>query len=111
MNFVKGKVIGPAEADSLLGRVRCFVPSGCQTGSELTLAIHPEHLSLSRSRNENHPAFKGKVVSINYVGDATLFEVEVSGVALRVKQPGAPVFAVGDPATIVLPQDSWHVYP
>jgi ABC-type sugar transport system ATPase subunit len=102
-------VIGPAEADSLLGRVRCCVPPACETGSAVTLAIRPEQLSLSR--DENHPAIKGKVVSINYVGDATLFEVEVRGSALRVKQPGAPLFAVGDPATIVLPQDSWHVYP
>jgi ABC-type sugar transport system ATPase subunit len=77
----------------------------------VTLAIRPEHLRLSPSRDENHPAVKGKVVGISYVGDATLFEVEVGGAALRVKQPGAPVFTVGDPATIVLPQDSWHVYP
>jgi ABC-type Fe3+/spermidine/putrescine transport system ATPase subunit len=110
MNFISAKVTGPAEADSLLGRVRCSVPPACQAGSEVTLAIRPEHLSLSRSPVEHHPAIKGKVVGINYVGDATLFEVEVGGAALRVKQPGAPVFAVGDPATIVLTQDSWHVY-
>jgi ABC-type sugar transport system ATPase subunit len=77
----------------------------------VTLAIRPEHLSLSPSRDATHPAIRGKVVGMNYVGDATLFEVEVEGAALRVKQPGAPLFAVGDPATIVLPQDSWHVYP
>jgi ABC-type Fe3+/spermidine/putrescine transport system ATPase subunit len=111
MNFVKGKVIGPAEADSLLGRVRCSLPPSCQTGSEVTLAIRPEHLSLARSPDGNTPTVKGKIVGINYVGDATLFELEVSGAALRVKQPGAPVFAVGDAATIVLPQDAWHVYP
>jgi iron(III) transport system ATP-binding protein len=110
MNFVKGKVMGAAEADSPLGRVRCPVPPSCPTGSDVILAIRPENLSLARSPDQNHPAVKGKVVTINYVGDATLFEVEVGGAVLRVKQPGAPVFAVGDSATIVLPQDSWHVY-
>jgi iron(III) transport system ATP-binding protein len=110
MNFVKGKIIGPAEADSFLGKVRCSVPPACQTGSEVTLAIRPEDLSLSRSRDENHPTVKGKIVGINYVGDATLFEVEVEGSALRIKQPGAPVFTVGDPATILLPPNGWLVY-
>jgi iron(III) transport system ATP-binding protein len=110
MNFVKGRIIGPAEADSFLGKVRCSVPPACQTGSEVTLAIRPEDLRLSRSRDENHPTVKGKIVGINYVGDATLFEVEVEGSALRVKQAGAPVFTVGDPATILLPPNGWLVY-
>ncbi len=111
MNFVKAKIIGPAEADSLLGRVRCSMPPGCLTGSDVTLAIRPESLSLARRPELNHLAVEGKVVTINYVGDATLFEVEVAGAQVRIKQPGAPVFAVGDAATIVFPQDSWHVYP
>jgi iron(III) transport system ATP-binding protein len=111
MNFVKGRVTGSAEADSLFGRVRCTLPPGCETGRDVTLAIRPEHLSLARRPEEDRPVVKGTVVGINYVGDATLFEVEVGGAQLRVKQPGAPNFAVGDPAAIVLPQDSWHVYP
>ena len=111
MNFLKGKVVGPAEADSLLGRVRCPMPPGCQTGSDVTLAIRPENLSLARRPELNHPAVEGKVVTINYVGDATLFEVDAGGTQLRIKQPGAPVFSVGDAATIVLPQDFWHAYP
>lgn len=110
MNFINAKVVGPAEADSFLGTVRCRVPPACQTGSAVTLAVRPEDLSLSRSPDQTYPDMKGTVVSINYVGDATLFEVEVRGMALRVKQPGAPLFAVGDLATIVLPPDSWHVY-
>lgn len=110
MNFINAKVVGPAEADSFLGRVRCRVPQAFQTGTAVTLAIRPEDLSLSRSPDQTHPDMKGTIVSINYVGDATLFEVEVRGMALRVKQPGAPLFAIGDPATIVLPEDSWQVY-
>ncbi|HET8564808.1 MAG TPA: ABC transporter ATP-binding protein [Candidatus Binatia bacterium] len=111
MNFIKGKVVGPRETDSILGRLHCSVPPNCQSGSHVTLAIRPEHLTLSRDALATNPAVRGKVISINYVGDATLFEVEVGGVALRVKQPGAPGLAVGDFATIALPPDGWQIYP
>ena len=110
MNFVPSKIVGPEEADSPLGRLRCSVPQTCQNGSEVTLAIRPEHLSLSRQPHQSCPTVQGKIVNINYVGDATFFEVEVSGVSLRVKQPGAPSFCVGENATVVLSPDSWHLY-
>ncbi|MGH7775441.1 MAG: ABC transporter ATP-binding protein [Candidatus Binatia bacterium] len=110
MNFIRSKIVGPGEAESPLGRLRCRMPPTCQAGSEVTLAVRPENLSLSRHIDQHQPMVKGKILSINYVGDATLFEVEAGGVALRVKQPGAPAFAVGEPATVVLPPDSWHLF-
>jgi len=111
MNFIKGKIVGPGEADSVLGRLQCSVPPNFQPGSHVTLAIRPEHLLLSRYGIAPNLSVKGKITSINYVGDATLFEVEVDGVVLRVKQPGAPALAVGELATVVLPPESWQVYP
>lgn len=110
MNFIKGKVVAPGEAESVLGRLHCSLPPSCQSGTPVTLAIRPEHLGLARQAGASNAAIKGKVTSINYVGDATLFEVEVRGVALRVKQPGAPALAVGEIATIVLPPESWQIY-
>jgi iron(III) transport system ATP-binding protein len=111
MNFIKARIVGPGEAESILGRHRCAMPAGCQSGSDVTVAIRPEQLSLCRDALMNNAAIKGKITTINYVGDATLFEVEVNGVALRVKQSGAPGLAVGDLATIVFPPQSWQVYP
>lgn len=110
MNFVPSKIVGPEEADSPLGRLRCSVPQACQSGSEVILAVRPEHLSLSRQPHQSCPSVQGKIVNVNYVGDSTFFEVEVSGVPLRVKQPGAPSFSVGERATVVLSPDAWHVY-
>jgi iron(III) transport system ATP-binding protein len=110
MNFVHGKITGHGEADSPLGRLPCSVPPGCLTGSTVTLAIRPEHLSLSRHTDHNYPTVKGKIISMNYMGDATLFEVDVGGLALRVKQPGAPDFAVGEQTSVILPPDCWRVY-
>ena len=108
MNFIRGKVIDSGQVDSPFGSLRCPVPPTCQTGSEVTLAARPEHLSLSRYADQNYPGVKGKVISKHYVGDATLFEVAVGGVALRVKLAGAPDFAVGEQTTVVLPPDCWH---
>lgn len=111
MNFIKGKIVGPGEAESILGRLNCSVPSTCHAGSQVTLAIRPEHLTLSRLGAAIKSGVNGKIISINYVGDATLFEVEVRGVVLRVKQSGTPGLTVGDPAAILLPPESWQVYP
>ncbi|MBI2358642.1 MAG: ABC transporter ATP-binding protein [Deltaproteobacteria bacterium] len=110
MNFVPSKVVGPGEADSPFGRVRCSVPPTCQNGSEIILAVRPEHLGLSRQPHQSCPSVQGRIVHVNYVGDSTFFEVEVSGVPLRIKQPGAPGFSVGEPATVLLSPDAWHVY-
>ena len=110
MNFIRGKIVGSGEVESPLGKLRCSLPQNCQQGSEVTLAIRPEHLSLSRQSHPNGPTVQGKIVNINYVGDATFFEVEVGGVSLRVKQPGAPGFCVGESAAVVLSPDSWHLY-
>jgi hypothetical protein len=50
-------------------------------------------------------------VNKTYLGDAVLFEVEVSGVKLVVKLPGEAGFTVGQRVTVVLPTDHWHIYP
>jgi iron(III) transport system ATP-binding protein len=110
MNFISTKIVGSDEAESPFGRLRCVIPQGCPGGNDVTLAIRPEHLSLTRNTAKNCAGVKGKILSINYVGDATLFEVDLSGVALKVKQPGTPGFAVGEYATVVLSPDSWHLY-
>lgn len=111
MNFIRGKVVVPGEVDSPLGRLPCSIPVTCQTGSEITLAIRPEHLTLSRHGNQNWPTVEAKIVSRNYVGDATLFEVEACGVTLRVKISGDMGFAVGQKALIGLRPDRLCVYP
>lgn len=111
MNFFKGKVIAPEQVDSPLGVLRCPVPPGCQSGSEVTLAIRPEHLKLTRCTDQNEAAVRGRIITRNYLGDATLLEVEVRGVVVRVKMEMAADFTVGQQAVIVLPADRWSVYP
>ncbi|MEK7334640.1 MAG: ABC transporter ATP-binding protein [Candidatus Binatota bacterium] len=110
MNFIRGKVTGPGQVDSPLGKLRCPVPPACQTGSEVTLAIRPEHLILLHHPSQGSEALGGKIVSKNYLGDTSLFEVEVNGAALSVKLPGDSDFAVGQQIVVVVAPDRWRVY-
>ena len=110
MNFIRGKVTGPGQVDSPLGRLRCPVPPACQTGSEVTLAIRPEHLILLHHPSQGSEALEGKIASKNYLGDTSLFEVEVNGTALSVKLPGDSDFAVGQQIVVVVAPDRWRVY-
>ena len=110
MNFIRGKVTGPGQVDSPLGKLRCPVPPACQTGSEVTLAIRPEHLILLPHPSRGSEALEGKIASKNYLGDTSLFEVEVNGTALSVKLPGDSDFAVGQQIVVVVAPDRWRVY-
>ncbi|MEK6614110.1 MAG: ABC transporter ATP-binding protein [Candidatus Binatota bacterium] len=110
MNFIRGKVTGPGQVDSPLGKLRCPVPPACQTGSEVTLAIRPEHLILLHHPSQGSEALEGKIASKNYLGDTSLFEVEVNGAALSVKLPGDSDFAVGQQIVVVVAPDRWRVY-
>lgn len=108
MNFIRSRNIGQGEIETPLGRLRCPVPPNCGVGSDVILAIRPENLTLTRELAPG--SARGMIVSVNYLGDSTLFEVEAGGVALRVKQPGPPAYAVGDWVGLLLPSDSWHIY-
>lgn len=110
MNFMPGRVLGPDEVDSPLGRVRCAVPPACRAGHEVTLAIRPEHLSLFSDSGHGLETLEGKILSKSYLGDSALFEVEAGGVNLKVKLPGDYDFAVGDQTVVVFAPGRWRVY-
>ena len=110
MNFIKGKVTGPGQVESTLGMRSHDLPPNCPVGSEVTLAIRPQHLKLTRDQSQNSQSPEGTIITKSYLGDAILFEVDVSGVTLMVRLPGESDFATGQRATVVLPQDNWHIY-
>ncbi|MFQ5874466.1 MAG: ABC transporter ATP-binding protein [Dehalococcoidia bacterium] len=110
MNFLKGRVVDPGQVDSPLGTFRCAVPSSCQTGSHVTLAIRPEHLALKSPTDQEPGSVEGRIISKTYLGNSAMFEVEACGVTLMVMLPGESDFAVGQETAVVLPADRWHVY-
>ena len=111
MNFVKGKVTGPDQVDSPLGMLSLELPPSCQVGGDVTLAIRPQHLDLTQNPDQPSQFPEGTILSKTYLGDAILFEVDVSGVILVVKLPGESNLIIGQRATVVLPADHWHIYP
>lgn len=111
MNFVKGAVTGPGKVESALGVIAALVPNGVNTGSQVTLAIRPEHVEVSPSPNHGVATTTGKVASRNYLGDAALLEVEVNGVTLLVKLAGDTPLNVGENAAVEFPAHRWHVFP
>lgn len=110
MNFIPAKVTGPSEVTSIFGQIKCFVPSTCQNGNDVTLAIRPEHLKVLHSNTDGPGAVEAKIMSKSYLGDAALVEIEVRGTTLNVKLQGDSDFVVGQDAMVVLPSDRWRVY-
>ncbi|HZD39868.1 MAG TPA: TOBE domain-containing protein, partial [Terriglobales bacterium] len=101
---------GPNEIESPLGAHQCTVPSGCQVGSRVTLAIRPEHLTLLPNANRRPDSIEGTVMGKTYLGDAALLEVRVSGLTLLIKLPGDMDFALGQKTTVVFPSHRWRVF-
>jgi ABC-type Fe3+/spermidine/putrescine transport system ATPase subunit len=110
MNFMRAKVTGSQEVESALGRLACAVPASCTVGAEVTLAIRPEDLGFVHAGDNGSPTVGGKVIIENYLGDATLLEVEVRGLILRIKLPRTSDFHAGVEGRIVLPREGWRVY-
>jgi iron(III) transport system ATP-binding protein len=111
MNFVKGAVTGPGKIESPLGVIAVPTPQGVNTGSQVTLAIRPEHVEVSPAPNHGGATTTGKVASRNYLGDAALLEVEINGVTLLAKLAGDTPLNVGENAAVEFPAHRWHVFP
>ena len=111
MNFIKGKVIGEGEVDTPLGVRSLAVPENCQPGNEVILAIRPQHVNFTQSFDQNSPSPVGTILTKTYLGDAILYEVDVSGLTVMARLPGEASFTVGQKVTFDLPDDHWHIYP
>ena len=125
MNFIKAKVIGTGEVGCLLGSIFAPVPEGVSIGAAVTLAIRPECVRVNAANGSSmtsgetsgsketrrDTALKGTITSKNYLGDAALLELDVSGVTLLAKLAGDTQLSIGDRATVELPADRWHVFP
>ena len=110
MNFINGKITSPEKVASPLGNRTFQLPENSQVGNSVTLAVRPQHLGLSHQLDKDSELPQGTVISKTYLGDAVLFEVELPDLTLVVRLSGESDFAVGQQATIVLPNDHWHFY-
>lgn len=110
MNFIKGEVTGDGKVNSILGQRAHDLPNGCGAGDAVTLAIRPQHVGLAPVSDASAGLPTGTVKSRTYLGDAVLYEVEVSDNVLMARLEGESRLDVGGTAALVLPEDHWHVY-
>jgi ABC-type sugar transport system ATPase subunit len=92
------------------GLLSVVLPNGLQAGAPVTLAIRPEHVTISPVSAQAAPV-RGKITSKNYLGDAALLEVEVNGVTLLAKLAGDSELVIGQEAAVELPAHRWRVFP
>jgi iron(III) transport system ATP-binding protein len=110
MNFIRATVTGAREVECSLGRLACPVPKSLSIGDEVTLAVRPEDLNFVHSGENGSNGIEGKIVTENYLGDATLLDIDVRGLLLRVKLPRTSSFHVGHQGWVLFAPDCWHVY-
>ncbi len=121
-NFIDGEIIAVEG-----GRTICRVGAntviavryadGHRAGARVTLFLRPEKVALSpadtSAEGESH---RGRVVGIDYLGDSTVYEVEIADhIRLlaqgRSSEGGGFAFVPGDAVTVVLATDALRVFP
>jgi iron(III) transport system ATP-binding protein len=109
MNFIQGKVAGPAQVQCSLGMLSISLPSGLSPGTVVSLGIRPEHVLLVPV-NERTGSLSGIVASKNYLGDSALVEIDINGMTLTAKLAGDSAVTLGAHTGIELPVHRWHVF-
>jgi iron(III) transport system ATP-binding protein len=110
MNFVNGEVTGAGQVNSVLGQRAHALPEGCNTGDAITLAIRPQHIGLTADVSGNAGLPTGTIRSRTYLGDAVLYEVDVSDVVLMARLEGESRLDVGQSAALIVQDEHWHIY-
>ncbi|MGA0345175.1 MAG: ABC transporter ATP-binding protein [Alphaproteobacteria bacterium] len=106
MNFIKGSVSDPGTVDSILGIKTYILPEGCTKGDTVTLAIRPQHVGVAA----NAEGVSGIIHSRTYLGDAVIYEVDISGTMIMARMEGESRLEVGQAASLVIQDEYWHIY-
>ncbi|HEY9102769.1 sn-glycerol-3-phosphate ABC transporter ATP-binding protein UgpC [Chitinimonas sp.] len=114
MNFIEAKLtaVGQGVASAQLpdgSSVEVAVDaSGAQIGSKVTLGIRPEHFVFDQSDN----AVQGQVAAAEHLGEATMFYVQLPGVAeqLVIRADAEHGASAGQTISIGLPRGRCHLF-
>jgi iron(III) transport system ATP-binding protein len=109
-NFIPATIATPGVAETALGRIACAASTPWRPGDAVTLAIRPEQLELADGL-DTRDVVEGRLSARLFVGDAAMWSVEVSGLTLLAKVPGAVRALPGQAVRLRLPRDRWHVFP
>jgi putative spermidine/putrescine transport system ATP-binding protein len=86
-NLWEGRVLGPTEVETALGRLRC-APCARAAGSPVTVLIRPEHVGAGAGPAGAN-VLQGRVVRDRFLGSVRRLDVEVPGGTLLVEGQAA----------------------
>ena len=118
INFFEGKVREKKENDLAVvenpwGTFLCPLSSQTHAGMEVTVAIRPEFLDVSKTLegNDRLNVMEGKVVRSDFIGDALFCQVLWGEKIIHVKLPSTKDVTTGDTVFIKVNSQYCHVFP
>jgi ABC-type Fe3+/spermidine/putrescine transport system ATPase subunit len=118
INFFEGKVREKKEDDLAVvenpwGTFLCPLSSQIHTGMEVTVAIRPEFLDVSKTLegDDRLNVMEGKVVRSDFIGDALFCQILWGEKIIHVKLPSTMDIMTGDTVFIKVNSQYCHVFP
>src|SRR3954468_2811232 len=110
-NFLSGRVIASTgertTVETALGPMELSHGGNLAPGAEVTVAIRPEKLALSRDTGP--PA--GRIAAVSYLGDRSQFQVSIDGATLIATAQAGATFRIGETVHLGWAADSIMLFP
>ena len=120
-SFVEGTIsqLDPAAASATVttsDQVNIRVPAdGLKLNQKVTLAIRPEHITLTAGNGQPAPAganlLQGEVIRAAYLGDVIDYRLGIGQWLLRVHTPTEMVLSPGDKVQVLIPPEQITLIP
>ncbi|MBX7444629.1 MULTISPECIES: ABC transporter ATP-binding protein [unclassified Arthrobacter] len=114
MNVIQGELLTPPSKESTLvqsslGPVEVTGSSYQGDDREIVIGIRPEDVRPATEAGKN--TCRATVKARSYLGDCTVWDLDVSGVKVTAKWHGVASFSEGDEIWISLPPELVHIFP
>jgi spermidine/putrescine ABC transporter ATP-binding subunit len=110
-NFFPAKVAATTgdsvTVETALGRMILRRPTNLIAGERVTIAIRPEHLTLSREATSP----SGRIAAVSYLGDRRHFQVTLDGAPAIVAAPNSAAFEMGEAVHLGWAPDAVMLFP
>ncbi len=100
-NLIDGRIAGAEDGcaiiESPLGTIRCHQKTSLARGQEVTLSVRPESIRVLKDESQSQlNRFKGRVVSLVFIGEAYEGEIRIGSKLLIVKLDATSAVKEGD---------------
>jgi iron(III) transport system ATP-binding protein len=108
-NLLDGRVLDVAAGtvETQWGVLRCGLPASLAPGAEITVGFRPESAILSNGSGED--GLRGKVATVNFVGDAVDYLIDLGGRTIRAKGQPFVVLEEGRDVHVHVPPERCYV--